>query len=77
MVLLRALPQLKVFEKEMDKIESNLNEATEKDKDVGDSLPFINEALVILEVLTRKCCFKSLRMNLVNIKKEEDLSLGT
>ena len=52
MVLLRALPQLKVFEKEMDKIESNLNEATEKDKDVGDSLPFINEALVILEVLT-------------------------
>ena len=76
MVLLRALPQLKVFEKEMDKIESNLIEATEKDKDVGDSLPFINEALVILEVLT-SCCFKSLRMNLVNIKKEEDLSLGT
>ena len=74
MVLQRALPQLKVVQIEMGKIESNLNEATEKIKDVGDCLPFINEALVSLEMLARKSCFKHL---VNNIKKEDEFSLVT
>ena len=75
LVLQRALPQLKVVEIEMGKIESNLNEATEKMKEVGDCLPFVKESLARLEMLARKCCLKRLMVNSANTKIEDVLSL--
>ena len=77
LVLKRALPQLKQVEIEMGKIESNLNEATEKLKEVADCLPFVKEALARLDVLAKKCCLKRLIVSNANTKIQDILYMVT